>query len=125
MVPMSIALGPGKRRNEHVWTEGPNHTNHTPQRHIVPAPLGESFVRTFRKSKVSHTRESFLHSVVLIGSQQLFGPQHTQRVRQIASNLLLPTLAAVRRHHQHACTVPAVPQPHHPPLSTIGLRPTF
>ncbi len=119
---MPIPLRTRKPGHQHIRTERPNHPHHVRQRHIVSAPLSKSLLGALRKSKVGHARKTFLHSVILVRRQQLFRPQHSQHVRQIAANFILPALAAIQRHQQHTRAPPTRFQRQHSAIFIIGMR---
>ena len=122
MVPVSIRLGAGKPRYEHIRTERPNHPHHISQRDLVSAPLRKGLLRALGKSKVGYARESLLDTVILVRCQQFFRAQHAQHIRQIASYLVLAALAAIQRHQQHAGSATARFERQHPAIFIIGMR---
>ena len=80
MISMSIPVGTGEPRHQHIRTEGTNHANQVGESRIVSTPLVKCLVRALRESKVRDARKALLHSVVLIGREQFLGTQHAQHV---------------------------------------------
>ena len=122
MVPVPVTGRSRKPCHQHVRTKRSNHPHHVGERYVVSAPLRESLVGTFRKPKIGHAREALLHSVIFVRCQQFQGSQHAQHIRQIAADLVLPTLAAVQGHQQHARSAPARLQREHSAIFIIGMR---
>src|ERR1700675_340646 len=97
MMAMPIAIRSRKSCHQHVWTKGSNHPHHIAEGHVMPMPLVKRFFGGLRISKVSHTREPLLDSVISVRRQQLQSAQHAQCVEKITAGLVLSTLAAVQR----------------------------
>ena len=67
MVPMAIAVGASKTRDDHVRAKRANYTHHVAQHDIVTLPFPKSLVGGFRESEVGDASETLLHPVVAVG----------------------------------------------------------
>src|SRR6516162_10268032 len=107
MMSVAIAWGALEASADDIRTEGANHPHHIAQRDIVAAPLLECFFRGLGEAEIGHAREALLDSVVAVGGQQLQGTDDAELIKQIAAELVLPSLAAIQRELQYADAVPA------------------
>ena len=65
-------------------------------------PLLEGFLGAERVAEIHGAGEVLLGAVELVRRQQLFGAQDAERVEQLRPDLVLPAVAARRRHQRHA-----------------------
>ena len=84
--------------------------------------FSQRFLRAERVAEVHGSGEVLLGAVELVRRQQLFGAQDAERIEQLRADLVLPAVAARRRHQRHAhAQAPRVPGQHRVVL-VVGMR---
>ena len=103
--------------------EGPGHPNHPHEvaQDGLPTPLVQRFLEPLRVAVVGGRGEILLvDAVVLIGQQQLLGPDETEAIEELGADGVVPALAAVQRHERDPNPVP--PAQHRQDAAVLVVR---
>ena len=75
---------------------------------LVVPPLLDRFLDAEREAEVDRAREELLRAVEAMHGQQLLGAEDAERLEQLRPDLVLPAVAAGRRHEHgsHALSLP-------------------
>src|SRR5262245_18024285 len=96
MVAMTIVWRSGEARVDHQRPEGADVAHHVAQDFLLVPPAG-GFGAALGESEVAGAGEKLLGAVVSPRLQQLFGPDHPERIEQLGADDVLSSYAAGER----------------------------
>ncbi len=99
---LSPASAVRTHRDDDVGSEHPDVADEISE-DLLLTPLLERLLLAERVAEVDRSREVLLRAVETVGGQQFLGAEHTQRIEELGTNLVLTAVAAGRRDERHAC----------------------
>ena len=100
MMAVTVAVGPGEARHQHVRPELADDADDVRKRNVVTAPLLKSFFGRLRVSEISNPGEPLLDSVVTISRQQLKRAQNAELIGKGIAGFILSALASCKREQK-------------------------
>src|SRR5207245_2913450 len=91
MVRVSVTLGAGEARNQHVGTKCSYFPHQSSESYVMPAPFLERFRWRLRETEIGHRTEALFDTIEAIRFQQLQRTDYAELITHLTAELVLPT----------------------------------
>ena len=118
---LTAALAAAKKSGDDVRSNGADVPDEIPNDLVMP-PLLDRFVDAEGESEIDRAREVLLGAIEAMDRQQLFRPQHAERLKQLGADLVLAAVAAGRGDEHRAHPLPVLQLRQQRVVLVVGVR---